>query len=84
MAGHLVHLPSWMSDVIRVRAQALGVDFDEALVASLDISSTDLLVESAGWAVATRAEPAGRVARRVSYSKRAVENAARRYRDRPR
>ena len=74
-----IDLPAWAEDIIEGRARAAGITFEEALMASLGLGSTDPLAQTAGWAV-TRGEATRAVARRVSYSRSSVESAATRYR----
>lgn len=76
-------LPKWAREVIEARARALGTDFEEALLASLDLGAIDPLAQSAGWA-ASRGEPTRVIARRMNYSKSAIDQAARRYREQTR
>lgn len=78
-----VDLPAWVHDIIQTRADAAGMSFDDALVASLDVRVTDPHAEALGWAVA-RGESAKAVARRTHYARSTVEDAARRYRQRSR
>uniref|UniRef100_A0AAU7J7I4 Helix-turn-helix DNA binding domain protein n=2 Tax=unclassified bacterial viruses TaxID=12333 RepID=A0AAU7J7I4_9VIRU len=82
MVREMVDLPEWMDDVIRSRAKAMGVSYEQALVSSLDIGSTDLLAESAGWAVDHIGERVAVVARRMAYSRSSIDQAVRRYRER--
>lgn len=78
-----VDLPAWVHDIIQTRANAAGISFDDALLASLDVRVTDPHAESLGWAV-DRGESAKAVARRTHYSRSTVEDAATRYRRRKR
>lgn len=77
-----VDLPVWIEDMIHARAVALNVSFDEALLASLCVSVTDPLAQTAGWAVERGERPAV-VARRLHYSRRTVADATYRYRRLP-
>ena len=79
----IVDLPAWLTDIIAARATAAGMDFDEALVASLQISALDPLAESIGWAVEHGERPKI-VAKRTAYSMSSVAQAASRYRSRVR
>lgn len=82
MAGNLFpELPAWVVDIIEARAQATGMTYDEALLASLDMRALDPQSETLGWAV-SQGERARDVARRTHYAKSTVENAATRYRRR--
>jgi len=83
MAHSMIELPAWVQDIIEARAQASGLTFDEALVASLDVKALDPLAETLGWAV-ERGDATKVVARRSHYSRSSVESAATRYRRRTR
>ncbi|QGJ88908.1 helix-turn-helix DNA binding domain protein [Microbacterium phage Teamocil] len=76
-------LPAWAVDIIEARAQATGMSYDEALLASLDMRALDPQAESLGWAVA-HGERAKDVARRTHYARSTVEAATTRYRRRER
>ncbi|QGJ89464.1 helix-turn-helix DNA binding domain protein [Microbacterium phage Smarties] len=79
----LPDLPTWIMDAIEARADATGMSFEEALLASIDVKVVDPLAETLGWAVA-RGVPAKVVARRSHYSLSTVEAAATRYKRRMR
>ncbi len=81
MARAMIELPSWAHDIIEARAQATGMSYDEALLASLDLKALDPQAETLGWAM-ERGERARDVARRTHYAKSTVESAATRYRRR--
>lgn len=83
MAHTMIELPAWVLDIIQTRAQATGMSFDEALVASLDVKALDPLAETLGWAV-VHGGGVRHVAKRTSYSRSTVEAAATRYRRRDR
>ncbi|QGJ95274.1 hypothetical protein QDA11_gp54 [Microbacterium phage Jayden] len=83
MATIMADLPVWAHDIIEARAQASGMSYDEALLASLDVRALDPQAEALGWA-AERGIPHKAIARRTHYSRRTVEDAASRYRRRAR
>lgn len=78
MVERLVSIPAWVDDVVKARAKALDISYDEALSASLDIRVSDPMAQSAGWAV-EHGQTARVVARRLSYSMTTVRDAAHRY-----
>ncbi|WBF79200.1 helix-turn-helix DNA binding domain protein [Microbacterium phage Jefe] len=82
MTGSLIpDLPAWVVDIIEARAQATGMSYDEALLASLNVQALDPLAQTLGWA-AERGIPHKVIARRTHYSRRTVEDAASRYKRR--